>query len=68
MSTLKCTDRKKNFANPSGSLVDPSAHIQTDKITLLYRDCNMYRYTLRVVKMFSLYECICRVMYICISQ
>ena len=37
MSTLKSTDRKKNFANPSGSLGDPSAHIQTDKTTLLYR-------------------------------
>ena len=37
MSTLKSTNRKKNFANPFGSLPDPSAHIQTDKTTLLYR-------------------------------
>ena len=33
MSTIKSTNRKKNFSNPFGSLADPSAHIQTNKQT-----------------------------------
>ena len=33
MSTIKSTNRKKNFTNPFGSLADPSAHIQTTKQT-----------------------------------
>ena len=41
MSTFKSANWKKNFSNPFGSLVDPSAHIQTnkqtDKTTLLYK-------------------------------
>ena len=46
MSTFKSTNRKKNFANPFGSLPDPSAHKQTnkqtDKTTLLYRLHSLY--------------------------
>ena len=37
MSTFKSTNRKNNFSNPFGSLVDPSVHIRTNKQTkLLY--------------------------------
>ena len=32
MSTFKSTNRKKNFANPSGSLPDPCAHKQTKSL------------------------------------
>ena len=37
MSTFKSTKRKKNFANPFGSLVDPSAHKQTGRLPAEFR-------------------------------
>ena len=44
MSTFKSTNHKKNFANPFGSLPDPSAHKQTKSLynidfVLLKRFC-----------------------------
>ena len=47
MSTFKSTNRKKNFANPSGSLADPSAHIQTNKQT------NRQNYYTLYIKVYS---------------